>query len=63
MLFEAKGLGKAVRAVAKSGFSMVIQPWALHASHDVYQIPEALMPFLSGGDCLGMSIGSEAARK
>lgn len=62
MLFEAKGLGKAGRAVVKSGFSMVIQPWALRASHDVYQIPEALMPFLPVEIVL-VCPGSEAARK
>lgn len=41
---------------------MVIQPWALHASHDVYQIPEALMPFLPVEIVL-VCPGSEAARK
>lgn len=47
----------------KSDLSKVIQQWTFHASHDVYQIPEALLPFLSSGGCLGGSLGFEAAGK
>lgn len=50
-------------AVVKSDLSKVIQQWTFHASHDVYQIPEALLPFLSSGGCLGGSLGFEAAGK